>query len=207
MPMNLVTFDAIPIEAPIEEIYKRLGYQNDVTEVTNLQREQTDRAIEEAISFISLKGTAKRAPIEEKTPSGITFSGGIRLESRGLAKFLEDSGELLLMAATAGAKIYSEIKKHSPGKDVTRAVVFDAVASEMANASLDWIMEYFNRELRRENKYLTQKRYSAGYGDFHLKNQKVMYDILRLGRLGVTINESFVLLPEKSVTAVCGVCG
>ncbi len=109
------------------------------------------------------------------------------------------------MAATAGPEIVKAISENSTGKDVTAAVVFDAVASEMADSALGWVMNYFNRELARENKQLTLRRFSAGYGDFLLENQKIIYDVLDLGRLGISLSDGYMLIPEKTVTAVAGI--
>jgi len=38
-----------------------------------------------------------------------------------------------------------------------------------------------------------------------VQNQKRIFELLELQRLGVRINESFILIPEKSVTAVVGI--
>jgi cobalamin-dependent methionine synthase I len=51
------------------------------------------------------------------------------------------------------------------------------------------------------------RRFSAGYADFNLENQKAIYDMLQMGKIGVTITPNFILLPEKSVTAISGICG
>ncbi len=51
------------------------------------------------------------------------------------------------------------------------------------------------------------RRFSAGYADFNLENQRAIYDILQMGKIDVTITSSFILLPEKSVTAISGICG
>ena len=111
------------------------------------------------------------------------------------------------MGATAGSEVMAAIAGEATGDRLTRGVVLDAVASEMVDASLDWIMSYFRRELRRENKTLTEKRYSAGYGDFLLENQGVLFRLLELDRIGVAITDNFILIPEKSVTAIAGVRG
>lgn len=50
-------------------------------------------------------------------------------------------------------------------------------------------------------------RYSPGYGDLPLTNQKIIFDILNLERLGLRITERFMLVPEKSVIAIAGVEG
>jgi len=61
--------------------------------------------------------------------------------------------------------------------------------------------------IRREGKKLTKMRYSPGYGDLPLSNQKLIYDVLNLERLGISITERFMLVPEKSVIAIAGVEG
>jgi len=91
------------------------------------------------------------------------------------------------------------------GRNATRGVVLDATASEVVDAGLDWIMGYFRQSLRREGKTLLNSRFSAGYGDFALENQRLIHRLLQMDRLKVTITESCLLVPEKSVTAVTGI--
>lgn len=69
------------------------------------------------------------------------------------------------------------------------------------------MVEFINKEIRREGKKLTQKRYSPGYGDLLLTNQKIIYDILNLKKLRIELTESYMLVPEKSVIAIAGIEG
>jgi cobalamin-dependent methionine synthase I len=98
-----------------------------------------------------------------------------------------------------------EISLATQGKNLTRAVILDAVASEMTDSGLDWIMDYMNQELMRKARRLTKARFSAGYGDFSLENQKAIHTLLRLDKIGVFITDRCILMPEKSVTAVAGI--
>jgi hypothetical protein len=98
-----------------------------------------------------------------------------------------------------------EISLATQGENLTRAVILDAVASEMTDSGLDWIMDYMNQVLMRKARRLTKARFSAGYGDFSLENQKVIHELLRLDKIGVFITDSCILMPEKSVTAVAGI--
>jgi cobalamin-dependent methionine synthase I len=113
--------------------------------------------------------------------------------------------QILLMGATAGQTIMEEISLATQGENLTRAVILDAVASEMTDSGLDWIMDYMNQELMRKARRLTKARFSAGYGDFSLENQKAIHALLRLDKIGVFITDRFILMPEKSVTAVAGI--
>ncbi len=204
--MTSVTFfNAIAIPLPREKIYRRLGYRKGTTRMQPRQEEESERYIEEAQSLIHLKGAGLRLNVLRTGDSEIILPENIRFESRQLALFLGPCREIIVMGATAGNDIMNAIREDITGNNVTRGVVLDATASEMVDAALDWIMAYFNRTLRWENKRLLSRRFSAGYGDFSLENQKIIYNLLQLERLDIGITESCMLIPEKSVTAITGV--
>jgi len=203
--MKIEYFNQIALSVPKDKIYSRLGFAKGVTKLDDKQRDQVEGYIEKALEIVELKGAGAILSINKIETSKIILAEGISFVSESLAKFLVDSKEVLLMAATAGSKIVEVISQDSAGKDITAAVVFDAVASEMTDGTLSWIINYFNRQLSRENKQLTSRRFSAGYGDFSLDNQKVIYDLLKLGQLGISLNDKYILTPEKSVTALAGI--
>ncbi len=202
---SVVFFDSINISVPGREIFRRLGYRKGITRIGKDQKEVIEGYIEYALSLIHLRGAGRRISIKEKSFSNIVLSNSVVFESKNLSKMIGDCEEIILMGATAGEDVIESIREDAEANQLTRGVVLDAVASEMVDASLDWIVDYFNRELRRENKRLTKSRFSAGYGDFILENQKKIYDVLEFERIGVKINENYILMPEKSVTAVAGI--
>ena len=203
--MQIKIFNPITLSTPKDRIYSRLGFAKGITKLDDKQRDEVEGYIEKALEIVELKGAGVILSINKIEASKVILTEDITFESEALAKFLADSKEMLLMAATSGSKIVEEISKDSAGKDVTASVVFDAVASEMADGALSWIINYFNRQLSRESKQLTSRRFSAGYGDFSLGNQKIIYDILKLGQLGISLSNEYMLIPEKSVTAVAGI--
>jgi hypothetical protein len=198
-------FESISIPVPRKNIYRRLGFVKGVTEVPTSQQEEIERYIGDASLLIHLKGAGLRMPITEIKGARIILPDGAEFESRHLAKFLAKCGETVLMGATAGREIMNAIEEDATGANVTRGIVLDAAASEIVDAALDWIMDYFSQSLRRENRRLLGKRYSAGYGDLFLETQKTMYRLLQLERIGIEITESCMLVPEKSVTAITGI--
>ena len=57
----------------------------------------------------------------------------------------------------------------------------------------------------KEGRITASKRYSPGYGDSDLTNQKIIYNILKLEKLDLALTKKFMLVPEKFVTAVAGI--
>ena len=206
MKESVVFLEKISIDPPREAIYQRLGYKKRTTELSANQQKETDRFINEAFSLISLKGALLRLTIENNDSEKIILSGNLTFRSKTLSTFLSSCSEAVLMGATASNEIMEAIKGKTREDNLAAAVVYDATASEMADAALDWIMNYFNQIIRREGKTLLPRRFSAGYADFNLENQKVIHERLQLNKIGVVITSEFILLPEKSVTAISGIC-
>ncbi|MFH1318546.1 MAG: hypothetical protein ABIH71_05980, partial [Candidatus Omnitrophota bacterium] len=139
---NLIVFDSIPISVPKDRVYKRLGYQRDKTRLSSRQRIEIEQYIQDSLKFIDLKGVAKRIVIKEKNNFEIIFAQDSTFESKHLAALLKDCCEVIFMGVTASKEIVQQIQMNSSQGDLTKAVVFDAVASEMTDVSLDWIMNY-----------------------------------------------------------------
>jgi hypothetical protein len=182
-------FNNISIETPFAQIYRRLGFRKGVTDLSPRDQAETEGNIETALSLIRLQGAARRLPVLLEGKSSVRLPEEATFESRRLLKFLGGSDEILLMGATAGPEIMAAIQEDAAGRNVTRGVVLDATASETVDAALDWIMTF----------------YSAGYGDLALENQRTMYRLLALEKIGVEITETCILIPEKSVTAITGI--
>jgi cobalamin-dependent methionine synthase I len=200
-----MVFHTIRIAPPRQKIYQRLGYHRQVTQISPQRQALTDHHIDEALSLIHLQGVAQRVPIVDRQKGVIILETQVRLESENLAVFLRDCDEALVMGATAGEEIMAAIRHDLATEAITRAVVFDATASEMADGALDWLMDYTRQTLIREGKFLMTRRYSAGYGDFSLENQQLFQALLDLREIGVRITEQSILVPEKSVTALTGI--
>ncbi len=202
---SVLFLDKISIDPPHDKIYQRLGYSKKTTEISSNQLRETDLFINEAASLISLKGMLLRLPIENNDGKSIMLSRDLSFISKKLSAFLRNCQEAVLMGATAGNAIMEAIKEKTKMDNLAAAVVYDATASEMTDAGLDWIQNYLSQFLRREGKTVLPQRFSAGYADFDLKNQKIIYEALQMEKFGVKINPSFILIPEKSVTAISGI--
>lgn len=202
---DLVLFKKIDIDLPKDKVYSRLGYAKGKTKLTPKQEEIIDDYIKQAKSLIELKGVARKFFLKNFTKDKIILDNNIIFNSQSLAKMLVGCKEVLLLAATLGVDIIKTIKDNIKNKNITKAVVFDAVASETVDYGLTWLTNYLSYQFRRENKQFTSRRFSAGYGDFLLENQKFFYQLLELNKLGVKINKQYIFTPEKTVTAILGV--
>lgn len=198
-------FEYIPAEPKKEMILTRLGYRKSSTVLDAKNEELLARGIREGNLLCRPKGVFCRLKIIERNINLVILENNIELVSSSLADMLGNCGEVLLMCATVGREVTERITAEVTRGDASLALIIDAAASQKADACLDWMVGFVNKMLLKEGKITTSKRYSPGYGDFDLANQRVIYTILNLEKLGLALTEKYMLVPEKSVTAVAGI--
>ena len=126
---------------------------------------------------------------------------GILLPGSMAENILAECGTAVLLVCTLGAG-FDRLEKEWEARDMARAAVMDACGS----AWTETVCDEAEQEIRGRfpGMYLTD-RFSPGYGDLPLSLQPAFLRALDAERkLGVTANESFLLMPCKSVTAVIG---
>jgi hypothetical protein len=204
--VNKITyFNSIPVIPKQTSIMSRLGYRSGLTALSAKDRSFIEETITLGLALCRNQGATGRFDLKSHTIEEVVLTDGTYLESRQLARMLQKSDEILFMAGTAGPEITGRIHLEMNKGNAAAAVVLDAVASVSADMTLDWIMGIFNKILQKEGRLLTRRRYSPGFGDLPLSNQAVIFRLLGLEQLNLSLNESMMLAPEKSVLAIAGI--
>lgn len=123
-------------------------------------------------------------------------------KGKDVAAHLRDCEKCVLLAATLGSGADGVIRAYEAGA-MEKAVIADSLAS----AAIEQVCAAAEREIQEQLAgYNFTWRYSPGYGDFPLDIQAEFLSVLDAGRrIGLSVSESLILLPRKSVTAVMGV--
>ena len=127
--------------------------------------------------------------------------GFAKTDSRDLKKHLEGCGEILLFACTAGAETDRRIaraKLLSPA----RGLLMHAIGAQQVEGGCDRLCARLAQQF--PDRQLTD-RFSPGYGDLTLEMQRDVMAALDCGRtVGITLTDSLLMTPSKSVTAIIG---
>ncbi|MHB9139097.1 MAG: methionine synthase [Victivallaceae bacterium] len=198
-------FSRIPVVLTENAIYSRLGRNRFLNRMPDVQRNLLEKYIEEGIALCKPQGCWTRLNIVERTSDSATLENGSILHSARLAEMLSASHAVLLTAATASARIGDAAGAAAEAGEGVKALVYDAAGSEISDGAIGWIHEYAAQLFRRNGERLTTRRFSPGYGDLGLENQKIIFNILKLDKIGVRLNENLIMIPEKSVTAISGI--
>ncbi len=189
------------MDTRVREAIRYLGYG----------KAEPDKDIKELIysSFQELEQIAERKLYYQSCGLTILSNHGllidtIEITSRNLNKNLRGCKEVLLLGATLGTGVDRLLQKYER-LDITKAVVLQACAAAYLEEFCDFEQQKIKEDYAKEGLYL-RPRFSPGYGDFPLDHQKDILEILGAAkRIGLTMTESYMLTPTKSITAVIGV--
>ena len=196
-------------QMPYKNILTRLGARLS-TQISDKDRARIDSAIYTAASYIAPKGVYGffGCRIEADNVIVTEHSDGsdiLKMKSSKLAVNLAEYQEVCLMAVTAGADIVVYRDNANRSGDTFGAVIADAVGSEYAEAAIELLHGIVTQNCLRKGQSVNRMRFSPGYGDLALTYQHEIAKILQLEKIGITLSESAIMFPEKSVTAFVGI--
>jgi hypothetical protein len=130
---------------------------------------------------------------------GVIDLGFGEIPSRDLIKNLKDCREVFLLAVTLGAgvdRLLLRLSRLSPA----RHFVTDALASALAERACDLAEETVAACIPH------RPRFSPGYGDLPLSLQPAILNVLNAERLlGITVSNTLLMSPTKSITCIIGI--
>lgn len=161
-----------------------------------------DELLKEALPKLSYKVCYMRFPV--KREGNMLDLGFMTSDSKSLCKNLDGCDELILFGATIGIEFDRLMQRYmrlSPSK----AYVLQGIGAERIESLCDAFCDEIKEDVLKNGKF-TRPRFSAGYGDFTLDAQKEIFSVLDAPRkIGLTLTDSLIMSPSKSVTAIVGI--
>lgn len=123
--------------------------------------------------------------------------------SKTWSKRLEGCEKAVVFAATVGIAMDRLFERYA-AVSVSKAMLFQALGAERVEALCDKFCNALQAEYAPQGLY-PRPRFSPGYGDFPLAEQRTVFALLDPSRkIGLSLNDSLLMSPTKSVTAVVG---
>ncbi len=189
-------YGAPPIDR--HEILRYMGAKGADEALTTL----LDECILEAESATSYKVCYAEFPVKDL--GECLDLGFCKTASKSLFRTLRGCKSVILFAATLGLSADRLIMRYS-SLNPSRALIFDAIFTERIEALCDAFCYEMKEKYSKENKEVLS-RFSAGYGDLSLEVQREIFLALSPEkRIGLSLNETLLMIPTKSVTALMGV--
>ena len=199
--MTTVLFKSYPApEINKREIIRYMGAK----ELSFEQEALLDECLSEIMQKLSYKVCWRKTNVSVKEET--VDLGFASFNSKGLCMNLEGCEEAIVFAATVGLDMDRAIAKYSRLSPV-KGLIMQAIGAER----IESLCDTFNAETgtwAQENEKCLRPRFSPGYGDFSIEAQKEIFKTLDCVRkIGLTLNDSLLMSPSKSVTAIIGISG
>lgn len=176
------------------ELAARLKTKRGYTDDTIIRCESELRKI------VQCRYSAIRVNVAYPREGAIDLGFG-KFESFDLYKNLGGAKEAFIFAVTIGLGVDRHLMKLY-SLSAAEHFISDGIASALAEAACDRVNHILAQGL------VVRQRFSPGYGDFPLELQPKVLESINAGRLlGISLSESLLMTPKKSITAVMGICG
>ena len=198
--MDNTVYTRIYDEPPFDrkEMLRYAGVRGEAPELEEL----LESCLSELAGKLTYKVCFREFPVVHG--EGSLDLGFLTTASTGLEKNLAGCDSLVLFAATVGVEIDRRIARYATVSP-TKSLLFQAIGAER----IESLCDTFNREVTEQKAAEgrgTRPRFSPGYGDFPLEAQTSIFNVLDCPRkIGLSLNQSLLMSPSKSVTAIIGI--
>ncbi len=196
-----------PVQADYSETARYLGYRK-----TSLPDEQIssliDECIRELFNVISPQAVYDFFDLETAFPHSVRFAD-VEIISVDLARNLHGCKKVALLAATIGPQVDAVIRRCQT-LNPAKASVMQAAGAMYIEKFVDLVNDEIKKavcdsvDFSDGKSVVCKPRFSPGFGDVSLEVQKDFFRLLPCARIGLTLMDSLIMSPEKSVTAFVG---
>ncbi len=134
----------------------------------------------------------------------VALENGVEFQGGRLARALRDSEEAVCFLATLGEELDLEIARLFEENRLAEGYIMDALGS----VAVEDLVEQFHRNMeeksRKRGRAVTL-RFSPGYCDWAITDQRRLLTLFETETLGVELLESCLIQPRKSVSGLFGI--
>jgi len=117
---------------------------------------------------------------------------------------LKNSERVAWFVCTAGEKISRYTRQLMDEGDLMKGYVVDVLANVVVEAAMDKIQSNLEAEMAKIGLNITN-RYSPGYCNWDIAEQKKLFTVFPENYLDITLSESCLMIPVKSVSGIIGI--
>ncbi len=161
------------------------------------------KAIDTAYTLIQGKGIYRTFQVQEVLEDRVIIPESNKLFSgKNMSKLLKKCPFVTLMACTIGPALEDKVESIKV-EHPSDAFYLEVVGGWMADYMAEQLDKRIEPEIRKSG-YGRTMRYSPGYGDWDLTSQAELLRLVQADRIGISLSESSIMHPRKSVSAAIG---
>jgi hypothetical protein len=192
------------IELDEQRIYRTLGYSNGHRPKPSL-RSLVDAELAEAHELVHTSCSYQIMDIKRIRRPRVTLVNGtdITLTSEVLSWALYPCEQAVIFVASIGGALEQRVAQLMAEGHSGKAVILDAIGSEATEKTVCYLQAQI-REVAKLDDGETTLRYSPGYCDWDIDQQRVLFKAMHSIPMQVSLSDECVMTPRKSVSGIIG---
>ena len=190
------------LKIDLNEMYLLMGYGNQAPD------EQYIKQIDKMLYELSICCTPEYGyvvhPGKRLDSETLQIAETILKPGKIITSSIREADHFAVFIATAGKGFDEWNQKIQHGDDMVRAFFADSLGSVLAEACVAVLKERFEREMTEQGLFVSNS-YSPGYCDWPLVEQRKLFSFFPEQFCGVTLTESCLMVPIKSVSGIIGI--
>ena len=198
----------IQLKIDEKEVLRYQGcHNNKLQKAHNAITKITREEIERGHHLFEPKGISSPVKIKQISFSSgrVGLKNGISLNfSPSIMNLLKGVSYLVLGVATIGDCLENKVSELFSQGEYPRAIALDAVGTVSVRSLSHYMRSLVCQEVKEQN-LQTTKYFSPGSADWDISQQKNIFQIIPVDKIGVKLTESYMMIPQKSLSWVMGI--
>jgi hypothetical protein len=193
----------VDFEIDKNQVCQYIGYEDDQNVSARISALIDDYA-EHAHSLINPSFSYVIKDVEWARGSISLIEGSIILKSRIITRLLERCTQVAIFLVTIGK--YLEETSFQLARDglVLQATVLDAIGSDAVEKVAGFAQGRI-KEIVKAQQHVTSRRFSPGYCDWNIGQQRMLFYALTGNTIGVRLTGECLMIPQKSISGIVGI--
>lgn len=194
----------VPVKIPREDVLRLLKHTKTAAIIDEKTSNLINKLIEQGKNLCEPKAVYADYPVKTVGEHFVVLEGsGFDILGKSSAHHLWNAKKVTLFAVTIGPKLEKQIAEFTKNANIASAAILDAVGSSAVESCANYLSDMIDTNAKK-NGYKTIRRFSPGYGDWELREQRGLLSQLNALQIGIALTDSFLMQPEKSVSGVIG---
>ena len=193
----------IEIEIDKDEVCRYLGYRKDLGPNSSISS-LIDEEMDEAYVLIQPLCFYQLMDIRRIRQPWVVLEDGLTITSDVLSRVLARCHQVAIFVASIGWDLEERVAQLMKDGQMLMATILDAIGSEAAEKTACYLQDKV-QEVATSNGLDITLRYSPGYCDWDITQQRVLFEAMDSSPLGVSLSEDCLMMPRKSVSGIIGV--
>ena len=191
------------IDIDRQQVLQTIGYDTDceppvrAVSLVNEYLENANQLVDVSYSYII-------RDIEWVQGSIAFIEGSVIFKSQVIARLLERCEKVAVFALTIGNHLEKMVCQLARDKFVLQASVLDAIGSVAVEKVADFVQDRIS-EVAGARGLCTSRRFSPGYCDWNIGQQRMLFWALGGDTGGIRLNGRCLMIPQKSISGIIGI--